>query len=133
MKDRQLSASCVSLHYMTQKTLGQFIREERDKRDISLRELARRLQITPPFLSDIELGRRFPSEATLSAIAKEFEISVEKLQQFDHRESLTDFKRLVETDPDLSFAFRSTMNQVKAGKLTPDDLTKILNKAKKPS
>lgn len=118
---------------MTQKTLGQFIREERDKRDISLRELARRLEITPPFLSDIELGRRFPSEATLVAIAKEFQISVEKLQQFDHRESLTDFKRLVETDPDLSFAFRSTMNQVKAGKLSPDDLTKILNKGKRPS
>jgi transcriptional regulator with XRE-family HTH domain len=115
---------------MTKMTLGQFIREERDKRDISLRELARRLKITPPFLSDIELGRRFPSEDTLKAIAKEFDIDMEKLRQFDHRESLTDFKRLVENDAELSFAFRSTMNQVKAGKLTTDDLAKMLKKGK---
>jgi len=118
---------------MTQKTLGQFIREERDKRDISLRELARRLDISPPALSDIELGRHFPSDITLKAIAKEFETTVEKLRQFDHRESLTDFKRLVESEPELSFAFRSTMSRVRAGKLTPEDLTKMLNKTKKPS
>lgn len=112
-------------------TLGQFIREERDKRDWSVRELARRLEITPPFLSDIELGRRFPSEDTLKGIAREFKIDLETLQQFDHRESLTDFKKLVENDTELSFAFRSTMNQVKAGKLTADDLAKMLKKGTK--
>lgn len=116
---------------MTNMTLGQFIRDERDKRDISLRELARRLEITPPFLSDIELGRRFPSEETLKAIAKEFDMNVETLRQLDHRESLTDFKRLVENDAGLSFAFRSTMNMVKSGKLSTDDLAKMLKKGNK--
>ena len=116
---------------MTNTTLGQFIREERDKRDISLREFAKRLDITPPFLSDIELGRRFPSDETLKAIAKEFGMDVEKLRQLDNREPLTDFKRLVENDPDLSFAFRSTMNQVKAGKLSSDELAKMFKKGKK--
>lgn len=65
--------------------------------NISLRELARRLGITPPFLSDIELGRRYPSDETMGAIAKEFGISVDDLRQLDHRESMTDFKKLVET------------------------------------
>jgi len=116
---------------MIKMTLGQFIREQRDKLDVSLRELARRLEITPPFLSDIELGRRFPSDETLKAIAKEFNIDVEKLRQFDHRESLTDFKRLVENDAELRFAFRSAMKQVKSGKLTTDDLAKILHKGSK--
>lgn len=118
---------------MNQKTLGQFIREERDKRDMSLRELARRLDVSPPFLSDIELGRRFPSDETLRGIAKEFKISVDILSQLDHRESLTDFKRLVEADSELSFAFRSRMNEVRAGKLSVDDLAKLLKKGKPPS
>jgi transcriptional regulator with XRE-family HTH domain len=115
---------------MTQKTLGEFIREERDKRDLSLRELARRLKITPPFLSDIELGRRYPSDETLADIAVEFNIAVEVLRQFDHRESLTDFKRLVESNPELRLAFRSRMKDLKAGKLTTDELTKLLTRQK---
>lgn len=109
-------------------TLGDFIREERDNLDISLRELAGRLKISPPFLSDIELGRRFPSEDTLKAIAEQFKVSVEHLKQFDNRESLRDFKRLIESNHELGVAFRSTMKQVKSGKLSPDALTDLLSK-----
>ena len=116
---------------MTPKTLGEFIREERYKLDISLREMAGRLKISPPFLSDIELGRRFPSEETLKALAEQFGVSVDHLKQFDNRESLNDFKRLVESSHELGVAFRSTMKQVKSGKLSPDDLAQLLSKTKK--
>ena len=112
-------------------TLGEFIREERDKRNISLREFARRLKITPPFLSDIELGRRYPADERLSDIAKELGVTVEQLKQLDHRESFTDFKHLVEKNTELRFAFRSTMKDVKSGKLTTDDLARMLSKEKK--
>lgn len=116
---------------MDQKTLGEFIRVERNKRNWSLRELARRLGITPPFLSDIELGKRYPSPETLERIADEFGVSVSALEKLDHRESLADFKRLVETNPKLSFAFRTAMNDLKSGKITPESLASRLGS--KPS
>jgi transcriptional regulator with XRE-family HTH domain len=115
---------------MTHKTLGEFIREERGKKNISLRQFAQKLKITPPFLSDIELGRRYPSDEKLEDIAKALETSVAHLKQFDHRESLTDFKYLVENDMELRAAFRSRMKDVKTGKLSPGDLAKILSKGK---
>jgi len=111
-------------------TLGEFVRAERTKLNISLRDLAGRLKISPPFLSDIELGRRFPSDETCKSLAEQFKVSVEQLRTFDNRESLNDFKRLIESSHDLGSAFRSAMQQVKSGKLSPDDLAGLLNKSK---
>jgi transcriptional regulator with XRE-family HTH domain len=42
---------------MIEISLGQRIRELRDKADLSLRGLAMRIGISAPFLSDIELGK----------------------------------------------------------------------------
>jgi transcriptional regulator with XRE-family HTH domain len=53
---------------MIENSLGQRIRELRDKADLSLRELAKKIGISSPFLSDIELGRR--SGQRLSQLAK---------------------------------------------------------------
>jgi transcriptional regulator with XRE-family HTH domain len=116
---------------MTEKTLGEFIREERDKRNLGLREFARELKITPPFLSDIELGRRYPSDETMVGIAEAFNITVDQLRQLDYRQSLTDFKRLVENNSELRVAFRSRMKDLKSGKLTTGDLAKLLSQQKK--
>ena len=52
------------------KTFGDRLRELRDKKDFSLRELADKLKVTAPFLSDIEFGRRYPSEEVLAGLAK---------------------------------------------------------------
>ena len=52
------------------KTLGEKIRELREERDLSLRELAKKLNLSAAFLSDIELGRRNPSDKVLSDLAK---------------------------------------------------------------
>ena len=52
------------------KTLGERIKELRDEADLSLRELGKKAGgLSPVFLSDIELGRRFPSENALKQIA----------------------------------------------------------------
>ena len=40
-----------------------------------------------------------------------FLFSVSDLEKLDHRESLADFKRLVENNPNLSFAFRTAMDE----------------------
>ena len=50
------------------KTFGEQIRELREKKDLSVRELAKRIKVTPPFLSDVELGRRHPSEDVLGKL-----------------------------------------------------------------
>jgi len=112
---------------MPAKTLGEFIRSKRDELDISLRELARRLEITPPFLSDIELGKRYPSEPVMVKLADFFKISVDSLKMFDHRESLSDLKRMLEQNSNLNVAFRTAIEEVKDGKLSPEQLANRIN------
>ena len=58
--------------------LGRTIRDTRVKQGLSLRELAKRLQISPTHLSDVENDRRDPSEELLRALASNLELD------FDH-------------------------------------------------
>lgn len=112
---------------MAAKTLGEFVRSKRDELDISLRELARQLGITPPFLSDIELGKRYPSEPVMVKLAEFFKMPVDDLKLFDHRESLSDLKRLLEQNSNLNVAFRTALEEVKDGKLSPEQLANRIN------
>lgn len=59
--------------------IGERIRTEREKLSISGRELAKRAQISPSFLSDIEKGRTKPSLDTLTALSKALGVSVPDL------------------------------------------------------
>ena len=115
---------------MLQKKLGDVIRELREKHDLSLRELARSIEISAPFMSDIELGRRYPSDDVLEKIAKKLKVSVEDLKQYDHRDSVAELKRIVENNPKLGFAFRTAVEEMKEGKLTPEQLAARLTKGK---
>ena len=92
-------------------SLGQYIRELRDKRDISLREFAKKLECSAAFLSDIELGRRYPSEKMLSDIAVLLGVSVEELKTRDVRAPLEEIKRLTASDPRYAFAFRTVIEK----------------------
>ena len=60
-------------------TLGGRIRERRVELGLSLRELARRRDITPSYLSDIENDRRVPAEEVLRAIGKELDLAFDEL------------------------------------------------------
>lgn len=81
------------------RTLGQEIRALRMKQQLSLRELAAKAAITPPFLSDIELGRRNPSEETLRAIALHLKTTLEALQEYDQRPVIESIKARTSNDP----------------------------------
>jgi transcriptional regulator with XRE-family HTH domain len=109
---------------------GQRIRELRDKADLSLRGLAMRIGISAPFLSDIELGRRFPSEEILAKLADALDVSPDELKQYDTRGPVADLKRLVDSDPKLGFAFRTVVEKVKNGELTAEDIVAKLSKRK---
>jgi transcriptional regulator with XRE-family HTH domain len=84
---------------MIEISLGQRLHELRDKADLSLRELAKKVGISSPFLSDIELGRRFPSEEILAKLASALNVSLEDLKQYDNREPIADLKRLMDSNP----------------------------------
>ena len=110
-------------------SLGQRLHELRDKADLSLRELSRKVGISSPFLSDIELGRRFPSEEILAKLAGALNVSREDLKQYDTRELIADLKRLMDSDPKLGFAFRTAVEKVKSGELTAEELIAKLRKS----
>ncbi|WP_223189544.1 helix-turn-helix domain-containing protein [Nonomuraea terrae] len=59
--------------------LGLRLRMARRKSGLSLRELARRLSVSPSFLSQIENGKSQPSVATLYSMAQMLNVSVDHL------------------------------------------------------
>jgi transcriptional regulator with XRE-family HTH domain len=108
-------------------TLGETIRSLREEAGLSLRELARKTNVSAPFMSDVELGRRYPKDETLQAIATVLKVDLEDLKKFDNRESVADFKRLIEANPALGLAFRTAVTKVKSGNLTTDELARKLS------
>jgi transcriptional regulator with XRE-family HTH domain len=98
--------------------IGPFIRRRRDELDLSLRELAKKLDCSPAFISDIELGRRHPSEKVLIEIAKILKVKVEDLRKMDVRPPIEDIKRMTQNDPTFALAFRTVIdNNIKADEL----------------
>jgi transcriptional regulator with XRE-family HTH domain len=107
-----------------EKTLGQRIRELREARDLSLREFAKRLGATPAHVSDIELGRRNPSDDLLEKIATLLEDTVEELRKYDRRAPIEELRKLIALDPNYGFALRTL-----AGKdISADEIIKWTSK-----
>lgn len=115
------------------KTLGERIRELREKSDLSLREFGRKLgdlrgrgqgDVTAAFLSDIELGRRNPSEKVLANMARVLGTTVEDLESYDVRPAVEGFKRLVAQNPALGLAFRKALDK----DISPEELIKMVEK-----
>jgi transcriptional regulator with XRE-family HTH domain len=109
-------------------TMGQRLREVRERAGLSLREVAKAAKISAPFLSDVELGRRFPTNETLALIAQKLRVSADDLKKHDHRAALADLKRLAEGSPSLGAAVRSLVDQLQSGKLTSDELAAKLRR-----
>ena len=60
-------------------SLGEFIREQRNAAQISVRQLARTAGVSNPYLSQVERGLRKPSAEILTQIAGALRISAETL------------------------------------------------------
>ena len=110
-------------------TIGQFIREKRNARGLSLRRLALQAGITPPFLSDIERGRRFPSEKSRAKLAPLLGVEKGDLDLFDFRKDIPAMIELLQTYPDIQAAFRATMQRIREGTLAPGEFAKLLSEA----
>jgi len=60
-------------------SLGDYIREQRESAQVSLRQLAKSAGVSNPYLSQIERGLKKPSAEILQQIAKGLRISAETL------------------------------------------------------
>jgi transcriptional regulator with XRE-family HTH domain len=70
---------------LTSDELPQRLRDAREASGLSLRQLARRLDISPSALSQIETGKSRPSVRTLYAVVSELGISLDELfRERDH-------------------------------------------------
>ena len=106
--------------------LGPYMRRRRDELDLSLREFAKRLDCSAAFISDIELGRRHPSEKVLAEIARVLKVKLEELQAMDVRAPIDDIKRLTQNDPRFALAFRTMIDK----KVSADELLDLANQKK---
>jgi transcriptional regulator with XRE-family HTH domain len=101
--------------------MGQYLRELRDKRDLSLREFAKKLGCSAAFVSDVELGRRYPSEDVLSNMARILGVTVADLKSHDVRAPIEEIKRVTANDPRYAVAFRTIIDSG----VTPDQLMRL--------
>src|SRR5260370_29338446 len=107
------------------KTFGQRIRELREIQDLSLREFAKKLgDLSAAFVSDVELGRRFPSDKVLGKMAQVLKVAPDELRNYDPRPSIEELKRLPTSNPTYGFALR----KVPEGEIKVEALMNLSNK-----
>ena len=104
--------------------IGPFIRKRRDELDLSLRELAKKLDCSPAFISDVELGRRHPSDKVLVEIARILEVKIEDLRGMDVRAPIEEIKRAALNDPTFALAFRTMLDK----KISADELLEFVQR-----
>lgn len=119
-----MTEECSLYKLTVMEGIGPFIRRRRDELDLSLRELAKKLDCSPAFISDIELGRRHPSDKVLAEIARILKVKVEDLRQMDVRPPIEEIKRAALDDPTFALAFRTVLDK----KISADELLEFVNK-----
>lgn len=66
----------AKINLLKDEGLGRSIRATREKKGLSLRELARQVDVSPSLISQIERGRAMPSVGTLFSIANILELNL---------------------------------------------------------
>jgi transcriptional regulator with XRE-family HTH domain len=106
-------------------SIGEYIREQRTRAKISLRQLADVSGISNPYLSQIERGLRKPSAEILQQIAKGLRISAEVLYVqagiLEEREDDTDVQAAVRGDVLLTERQKQVLLDIYASFLKEND------------
>ena len=124
---RPVSMLCSGMQALT---LGEKIRDLREAKRLSVRELGRRADVSPSFLSGIEGGSRYPSVQALERLAEELGVSSTALRKLDNRSSLTKLRLILESEPSWGLAFKKLAAAAETGKVAPEDLLKWLESGK---
>ena len=96
--------------------LGEFIREQRNLGQMSLRKLSEAAGVSNPYLSQIERGLRKPSAEILQQIARALEISSETLYVragiLDEPDDSIDVVREIRRDPAITEDQKKTLVRI---------------------
>ncbi len=96
--------------------LGEFIREQRNVGQLSLRKLSEMAGVSNPYLSQIERGLRRPSAEILQQIARALEISSETLYVragiLDEPDGEVDVIGEIRRDPSITEQHKKTLVQI---------------------
>lgn len=113
--------------------MGQRIRELRELAKLSLRDVGELLKdpvtgtpVSAAFLSDIENGRRFPSDDLLCRLALVLRADVAELRKCDQRPPSREIGDLAAMNAQFAFAFRRAVEIVHEQKLSPQDVVRRL-------
>lgn len=111
------------------KPLGARIRELRQAARMSLRDLGDKLKepgnpnpVSAAYLSDLENGRRFPSDEMFGKLAAALDTTEDELRSHDQRAAGRDLEDLVEMNPQYAFAFRQMIDDVKESGIPPEEV-----------
>jgi transcriptional regulator with XRE-family HTH domain len=107
-------------------TLGQQIRDARVAAGLSLRALARQLEVAPSYMNDIENDRRVPSESVLIRIAAELCLDADLLLAAAGRVG-EGAREYIKANPTAGVLFR----RVSGAGLDEQGLKKLLEQAEK--
>lgn len=91
-------------------TLGEAVRYLREKRGLTLRALAGKIEVSPPFLSDLEHNRR--STDKLEELAKALGVTPDVLRNLDGR--FSDLKEWLTANPELASLLREIRSSGKS-------------------
>jgi transcriptional regulator with XRE-family HTH domain len=98
------------------KSLGEFIRAQREQAQLSLRELADRTQVSNPYLSQLERGLHEPSMRVLKSIASGLNIPIDAmlaraglLSDDDEADRLAETERAILSDERLTEDQRNSL------------------------
>lgn len=105
---------------------GEFVRREREAKEIGLREMAKMIEVSPTYLSKIERDEfRPPAEAKVKAIAKIIGCDVDDLLARAGRVS-SDVAEIIKRNPvELTALLRTTKG------LSREDIARLARKAKR--
>jgi transcriptional regulator with XRE-family HTH domain len=108
------------------RTLGDVLRNARVAADLTLRDLAKKLNITPSYISDIENDRRVPSEDVLQRLAAELKLKFDELMARAGRVG-DQAERYMKQNPSAGVLFR----RISERRLPEEDLKKLLTQVEK--
>lgn len=106
------------------RTLGEVIHDARTKLGLSLRDITKKLDITPSYLSDIENDRRIPSEEVLKNLADLLDLDCDDLMARAGRFG-DDAVRYMMKTPATGVLLRRLAKE----QASPETVQKLINKA----
>jgi transcriptional regulator with XRE-family HTH domain len=108
------------------RTLGEVLRDARVSAELTLRDLAKKLDITASYISDIENDRRVPSEDVLERLAAELNLAFDDLMARAGRVG-DQAERYMKQNPAAGILFR----RISERRLPEEDLKKLLTQVER--